>query len=68
MNLKPCRGFFRKHLRPTLFASEMQSAGVRIIFQPPGFMFVTLPVRSCSNGRPFEFAFFSELLALEAKG
>ena len=36
---------FEKRLRPVLSAQEMQTAGVRIIFQPPGCMVVTLPVR-----------------------
>ena len=37
---------FEKRLRPVLSAQEMQNAGVRIIFQPAGFMVVTLPVRA----------------------
>ncbi len=37
---------FEKRLRPILSAEEMRSSGVRIIFQPPGFMVVTLPVRA----------------------
>ncbi len=37
---------FEKRLRPILSAEEMRSSGVRLIFQPPGFMVVTLPVRA----------------------
>ena len=38
---------FEKRLRPILSTQQMRIAGVRIIFQPPGFMVVTLPVRAC---------------------
>ncbi|KAK9825271.1 hypothetical protein WJX74_004617 [Apatococcus lobatus] len=34
---------FEKRLRPILSAEEMRSSGIRIIFQPPGCMVVTLP-------------------------
>ena len=43
---------FEKRLRPVLSAQEMRDAGVRIIFQPPGFMVVTLPVRALQFDLP----------------
>ena len=55
---------FEKQLRPTLSAAEMRHAGVRIIFQPPGFMMVTLPVRSSSTNSQVECSFPSDLLAM----
>ena len=55
---------FQKQLRPTLSAAEMRHAGVRIIFQPPGFMMVTLLVRSSSSNSQVECPFLSDLLGM----
>ncbi|KAK9868275.1 hypothetical protein WJX84_012355 [Apatococcus fuscideae] len=40
---KQMQQLFEKRLRPILSAEEMRSSGIRIIFQPPGCMVVTLP-------------------------
>lgn len=58
------RVFQKQPRSATLSAADMRHAGVRIIFQPPGFMMVTLPVRSSPSGSQVECPFLSDLVAM----